>query len=78
MTLEELDLRIRVTKSSILRFEDAISARSAEKRPPNVPEWAWRAEFEGISSILTDLHTELAALEAERFQGWLLGTMAPS
>jgi len=63
MTSEELDLRIKVTKSSIKRFEDAISARSAEKRPDKVPEWAWEAEFDGIVSILADLREELLLLE---------------
>ena len=78
MTIEELDSRINATKSSISRFEEAFSAHQAGKRPETVPEWAWRAEFEGISSILAELRIELFALERERFQGGLLGSSVAS
>jgi hypothetical protein len=67
MTIQELETRINVTKDAISRFEAAFSARSAEKRPDTVPEWAWKAELDGITSILADLRDELFLLEEEHF-----------
>jgi hypothetical protein len=72
MTIEHIKTRINVTKDAIRRFEAAFSAHRAQKRPDNVPEWAWNIELAGITSILADLHDELFILEREAFHAGLV------
>ena len=61
--MENFGIAIRVTKSCIEHFKDAISVHQSSERPDDVHSIVWDAELAALKSMLETLEQELFAME---------------
>lgn len=61
----ENDHQLTVTRRQAKRFEEAIAAKKKGQRPDDIAPVIWKAEIDGMESMLETLTREIAEYEAK-------------